>query len=151
MPTRFDRVSIRGIGAEMEIALSVIAEKYGISIEYGGGEFTETNATVHLKLSVKDRYGKVITREHSDFERYATAFGLLPGDFGRSYELNGEEWAISGLKPGNPKYPVLATKHFDGKTYKFPADVVKLALARADEREAGAGDGLPKQLRLTGD
>src|ERR1700727_2462224 len=127
MLTNFDRMTLQGIALEINDALAPLAEKYGIVITCGGGDYVETNATLSVKLSVRDASGGVITRERSEFERYAAAYGLSPDDFERDFTFNGHRFTITGLKPERPKYPILAIKHCDGKMYKLSADVVKLA------------------------
>jgi hypothetical protein len=59
------------------------------------------------------------------FESYCPVCGLKPEDFGRIFIVGGKQYKIVDVKPNNRKYPVIAQRLSDGKSFKFPVDVVK--------------------------
>ncbi len=54
---KFDAATLHRIGAEIEQALAIIADKHGISIWPLGGPYGDTSATIHLQLLVLDSAG----------------------------------------------------------------------------------------------
>ncbi|MCP4437101.1 MAG: hypothetical protein GY913_21720 [Proteobacteria bacterium] len=68
----------------------------------------------------------------ADFARHAVVFGLTESDYGAEFVgQNGDFYTVAGFAPRSRKYPVLATRCRDGKTFKFPARFVVNALAIA--------------------
>jgi hypothetical protein len=138
----FDRTSAKMLGAEIEAALQDVARKHGIAIRRGHGTFDNSNFALKVECSVIDQgTGEAITREKRDFTAYATLYGLEPSDLGRQFEFRGHIYTITGLKTGASRFPILAERGADGKTFKFPVDTIKARLAgrppspRAEEFE----------------
>lgn len=122
--TSLDRSSLRVISAEMETALAGIAAKYGISIEKAGGTFGYTNAVVKFKLAVSQN-GKFITKEQTDFELYASSYGLKKTDLGKQFKYANRKFEIIGLNSRASRRPILAKDISSGKVFRFEAASVK--------------------------
>ena len=146
---KFDAATLYCIGAEIEQALAIIADKHGISIRPLGGPYDDTSATIHLQLLVRDSAGEPITPERAAFARFAQEYGLRPTDLDREFVYNGYRWTVVGLNTGRPKYPILARKKIDGRLYKLTADAVRFALSREDTGTDRPGyDAFRPQLRM---
>lgn len=121
--TGIDRVTARKLGAEVEAALSAVAEKYGLTVEVRGSSFTnsEYKPKVTLKIEGADK---------ASFERYAELYGLNADDFGAVLTLRGEQFRVEGINTRAPKYAIRIARVKDGKGFKAPTETVLRALGR---------------------
>jgi len=119
-----DRASVRQIADDIEIALAKVAKRYGVKIEVGNSSFSPTNCTTKINISTVAKNGTVMTKEATDFNRYASSFGINGYKLGDTFEFRYETYKITGLKPRSRKYPLLAENVNTGKVYKFPASVI---------------------------
>lgn len=62
------------------------------------------------------------------FALFAPTFGLVADDFGRQFSFGKNLYKIVGCSPKSFKFPVLAARIPDGKTFKFKVDDVKKTL-----------------------
>ena len=107
--------------AAME-ALKQVAEKHGLQLSEGRGGYDPSGGTFDKK------YTFTIPTEDgipADFRRLASMFHMEPEDFGRTFITHQGEYAICGIAPRSPKYPILAKCVKSGKTFKFTERVVK--------------------------
>ena len=125
------RTLLRTIRTDAEAALLDVAKKHGVQLTVGNGSFARDGSNAHLKLEIAGiaDSGEVMTKEATDFKRYASSFGLTPEDLGTTFKYNGKEFKLIGCKPRNHKFPLIAENTKNGKTYKLPKDAVKPVLA----------------------
>ncbi len=123
----FNRAICKTVAAEIEVALQTIADFHHIVIKTGGGKFDYHTYALTLNLSTVGKDGKVHTREADDFPTFCKMFNLDAADLGKSFHDRGRVYTVTGLKPGNPKYPVMVTRD-DGKKFKYPASRVIIGL-----------------------
>ena len=124
---KFTKTNVSQILSECEAALAAVAARHGLKVVRKNCSYSALEMPVAFKLQATetDEDGNVITAEAQEFMRCAVAFGLKPEDLGRAFTTSNGTYVVAGLKSRNRKYPVLATSKSNGKTYKFPADVVK--------------------------
>ncbi len=118
------RALLKTIKSDAEAVLASVAEKHGVKISFGNGKFSADNATLKLEIASIAANGQVKTKEATDFERYASAFGLKPEDLGTIFTYNGREFKLIGAKPRSTKFPLLAEWTKNGKVFKLPKDAV---------------------------
>ena len=128
MLTTFNAPTMKALRVELDEAFKAVGERHGISIVCATGRYSHQTATFKVELGVKAPDGEVVTRERSAFLEMATLFGLTPEDLGRTFTTRGKSYKVMGLKPGSPKFPIIASGP-DGRTWKFPEETVKRALA----------------------
>lgn len=126
---QFDRTNLRALQADIDAALAAMAEKHGIQIKAGGASFGATAATFKVELAVIGDGGVAKTRHATEFELFASSYGLAPTDLGREFTYKGNGYKITGLSTKSRRFPVEASRT-DGRTFKFPAELVKLALSK---------------------
>jgi hypothetical protein len=114
------RPLLRAITADINAALASIAKTHGVQIKVGNGSFTTDNATIKIEVASIGDNGLAKTKEATDFERYATSFGLKPEDLGTVFESRGVKYTLIGAKSRSTKYPLLAKCIDTGKVYKMP-------------------------------
>jgi len=114
-----DRASVKFLAAAVEKALQQVADEFGVTYTYKGGNFDPSTGTFAPKseFSLPDSARRA-------FERDAYYFGLTADHFGSTFISNGREFRVTGINTRAPKYPIKATCLLDGKPYKFPASVV---------------------------
>lgn len=127
---RFDKPILRSLRPELEQALADVCAKHGFTAKIGSGSFSDFECKFQLILELDGASEAKSTTAQSDFALYSTMYGLEPTDFGKTFEVNGSRYTITGINPNRPKFPVSGSRS-DGKQFKFPAMTVKVALARS--------------------
>ena len=92
---------LESIEKDLENALKEASEKHGVELRFGGGTFTEVDATLKLKVTsgVKnsDEYLK------QEWDKYCSLYGFKPEHFGTKVIHQGEEVRLIGFNYGKPK------------------------------------------------
>lgn len=123
-----DRQTVKYIREQIQQTLDTyFSERKRFKIEVGSATFTDSDVTFKVNLATIGKNGEVKDKSAEDFKRAAFAYGMKPEDLGKSFMSGGVRYTITGLKRGSRRYPILAQRS-DGKSYKFPADVVRLHL-----------------------
>jgi len=130
--TAFDRSTARVLSAEVVKALASVGAEFGVTFTYAGGRFSAEEFT--LKLSAKVGDASNVAAQNADkakreFELHCHAFGLKPEHFGHVFRFQSNDYRICGIKPGAPKFPVLAARVRGGKVFKFPLEATGLVTA----------------------
>ena len=125
--TSFDRPTVKALRVDLDSALAKVAKEYGIEISTGNISFSGDNCSIKVKASVIGSDGTVMTKEATDFARYAKLHGL-DAKVGDTFMNAGVTYTITGWKSRSRKYPVTAKSSKDGKTYKVPVRMVKAGL-----------------------
>jgi len=120
-----DRPTAKHIATEIETALADVAQRLGVKITVGGTRFTEQNAKIKIEVATISSDGQVRSEAAENFGVYAYRYGLKPEDMGKTFSWMGNSYEISGCSPRSHKYPILAKRLSDGKTYKFAAKLVR--------------------------
>lgn len=123
-----DRAIAKLISADIEAALQPVAETHGLQIKSKGGRFDDTTYTAKIECSEISN-GVAQTPKRREFISMCDAFGLKPEQLDATFKVRGETYRITGLAPSRQRYPVIAERVSDGKSYKMAADTVVEALA----------------------
>jgi len=126
--TKITRDFLRAINDDLAKAIKAIGEKHGCTLSIGRGTYDDSTAKLAIHIALPDADGNARTKDAIAFERDAFVFGFEPSDLGREFAINGSHYAIAGLKPRSPRFPIIARDVSTGKLYKFPANTVKFAL-----------------------
>ncbi len=116
--------------AALENVLADLGKKLDMEIQVGGSmSFTDTTITVKLVANLPNAAtGAIESVEAKDFKTNTWKWGLQQTDLGREFTHGGDTFVIIGAKPKSGKFPILANRRDTGKTYKFPADLIRLKL-----------------------
>lgn len=125
--TTIDRQFMRDLRVSLELALSVVAERHGISIKVGHGTFAGENGAFKLELATIGGDGIANTKERSDFKRYAAMLNLKPEWLDQEFEQGGDTFTIRGLRLKARKRPVIASKK-GGKLFVFAASDIAIRM-----------------------
>ncbi|MBC8421942.1 MAG: hypothetical protein H8E03_00820 [Pelagibacteraceae bacterium] len=119
-----DRNTVKMISSDIEKALGDVATKYNVEIKHGNASYGSENMSLKLKVSTIGNDGSVMTKEATDFNTYASMYGITKS-LGDVINYMGGEYKIVGFKPRSKKWPVIVEKLNHGGRYKFPVDIVK--------------------------
>ena len=111
-------------------AMETLEVDYGIKVELGQINYSPSNATASVQISSIDGDGVVNTRQREDYLMHCSFLGLNKDWIDKEFAHNGSIFKITGLKPKSRKYPVMAERT-DGKTFKFPTDLIIPLMAKA--------------------
>lgn len=120
----FSPAVCRDVQARVQAALAPLAKELGLQITAKAGSYSAEAYTFKVECATISSDGKAQTKEALDFKAYAFRYGLSPEDLWTTFERGGETYTIVGCKPRSRKYPILCRT--GEKTYKLPADTVKL-------------------------
>lgn len=127
--TTMDKQSCKTLATRMAELLKPLEAEFGVKVKLGGGKYSAGSYAPKVEVAVIDENGQAETPERESFRLCAVSFDLLPTDLDTTFVAAGKTYRISGLKPASYVRPILATD-VRGKTFKFPADVVRNALGR---------------------
>lgn len=114
---------------EIDEALKVVAQKYGMTVNVGNMTFTSDNFVVKTDFKViqKAADGSVINPDEADFKKHCYLFDLKPEDYGGVIKLSGKDYQISGLNMKSRTKPIKITRVYDGKSFITNVETVKNA------------------------
>jgi hypothetical protein len=131
---QINRDSLRQFRQEFDKDMKALGEKYGIAFSIGTIRFTDTE--FHGKISAVltnavQGEGQTLTPEPPEQEIWNSVcrcYGLQPEDYGKTFVSNGHTFKLCKIKPGHSKYPIIATRVPDGKSFKFDVNMVRLLI-----------------------
>ena len=120
--SELNRQTVKDIGEAIQAACSDVAKRFGVSIEYAGGNFSANLATVKLQVGVIGADGRVSTKESEAFHLLCKFYGLTPDMLGREFEYRGRRYTIKGCTTSD-RYPISVDRD-DGKGFKFSKQIL---------------------------
>lgn len=120
-----DRSSIREISVDMLKELEGVAAKHGVKFTYKGSSYNSKNCVFKIEAAIVGDDGVVCNQEREALKQYASLFNLSPTILDKTFISLGETFVVTGLSPRKSKFPVLATRIRDKKSFKFPADTIR--------------------------
>ena len=120
--TQFNGPSLKIVRAKMNEVLSQMRE-IGIHAHTTSIKYEDRVASVKVEISVIGEDGNVVSREAIAYDQIAKVKKDLP-ERGCQFLRVGERYEITGWAIRSRKYPVLAKRTRDGKTFKFTMDAV---------------------------
>ena len=133
--TEISRFAVQMLGDAFAKELKELGDKYGVNVEYAGGRYGGVTGEVKLRIAVQATAGGLPANQ-VEFNRSCQWFGLQPGDFGKTFYVQGTAYRITGIKTSRPKFPISAERVYDRKGFKFPIQTVKQALSASAARSA---------------
>ncbi len=126
---KIDRSLLQKMRPEIEEALEVLGQKFGVHLATGNARFTDMNCTMKLEISVLGDDGEAISPEIENWRAIAPHHGFKADDAGvAKFKIRGEEHVVTGWHPRRRKYPITGKRLRDGKRFKFDVWTVKNAM-----------------------
>ena len=120
-----DRKSLRAFNEDAIAALDKIAAEHGMSIKAGSSRYGSANATLKFELSDITSDGEVLTPEAQSFKVNAALYGLHPDDLYGTFNFEGSQYRITGLKTRRPKFPICVENVKTEQRHKFPESIMR--------------------------
>jgi len=120
-----DKQMLDDFRKDFQDAMQALEQKYGVVIELGRISYSATS--FDAKLEVKEGESKEAVNE-SEFKMYCRMYDLEPTDYDRRFTYQGDDYIVVGIRPSKRKYPIACQQVQDGRTYGFPAALVKKLL-----------------------
>ena len=119
-----DKDKIKEIRKDMDAALRVIGSKHSLAFEIGRITYSDNGFGARVEAVMTSNSGE--SKMAIDFRDKCGKYGFVPEDLGKMFkDSSGNNYRIIGLKPRNRKYPIIAEKLNNGKSFKFSALYVK--------------------------
>lgn len=125
---RLDKPELSMIRARLEKGLETFGKEVGLQFRVGRMTSTDYKyGKINVTMSLIDEStGKALSKEAEDFKRYASRYGLAPGDLNRCFTTYGKSvYELVGCVPRRPKYPLLGKRVGDGKMFKFHPNSIR--------------------------
>jgi hypothetical protein len=120
--TSFTKDNLKILREVIQNSLNTVGEAYGLNIKMKEIRYSDYELHAPLEAEILDKHDDL---RKDKFETYCPVCGLTPEDFGRIFTVAGKQYKIVDVKPSNRKYPVIAQRLSDGKSFKFPVSEVK--------------------------
>jgi len=137
---KFDRQEIEVLFSEIQSALEIIKNKYGLAeLNIGSVSFTMFSFTGKINGAVTEYQDFAKSYATEEAKYFAIQNGLPENILNRKFLNNGKNHTIIRIETRNPRYPVITSCAEDGKHYKFSCQVIKEILARTKEGNENEG------------
>jgi len=124
MITSLDKNNLKTLRSAMESALEQVTKQYGVKFRVGSARFSPDAATFKVEVATVSTDGVVNTKKVAEFKHCCHQYGLKEEHLGVYITYNGMQYKISGLFLSSWRYPILADRISDGKTFKLPESAV---------------------------
>ena len=124
---QMDRTTVKLLSDAINAALQPLAVQYGVNIKRGSASFTDQNFTLKVEVAVIGAGGVAVSKEVTDFKRYAEFQGMKADDFGKTVSISGKLYTIAGYLVRSTRNPILV-KDVKGKSWRMPLHLVTEAL-----------------------
>lgn len=105
--------TLRLLRNEIDLALAQLGEKHGLVIHASKARYDNDgqSVTFNLDIAVKDatnagRSPEMLRAERA-WPQYCALFNLKPEWLGRTINHRGTQYAIAGIMPNRPKFPIV--------------------------------------------
>lgn len=120
----FDRTNLKRVRASIVAKLKEVEAEFGINLTDGNIRFSENSFTMKLEATT----GNPADAAKEKWDAYCFRIGMRPEDFGKTFNVRGDEFRIDGYITKGKKYQVSVSKTSNGRGYKMTASMVKGAL-----------------------
>jgi hypothetical protein len=124
---QMDRKTVQLLSDAITQALQPLAAQYGVKIDRGSASYNDQNFTLKVSVAVIGEGGVAVSKEVTDFKRYAEFKGLKADDLGRTVSISGKPYTIAGYLVRSTRNPILV-KDSKGKSWRMPLYLVTEAL-----------------------
>lgn len=108
----FTRNDVKVMREELQKELDNFAKEHGITIKVGNATYDETD--IHFKVDIASASADT---ERVRWEQNCRYFGLVPEDYGKEITLQGQKFAVVGVKPKARKNCIIVRRISDGKEF----------------------------------
>lgn len=115
--TQFDKAALQLMRKDIDAALKIIAEKYGIeSLSMGNSSIASTEFTAKI-IGKIGQENSLIAAAHN--RGYSIYLGYSENIIGRSFTIHGKTFTVTEINPRKQKMPIIAKNEKDGRLFEF--------------------------------
>ena len=128
MAKTFNKQVCRLLAPKIIAELDKLAKKIGVKFESHGGNYSDFEWIMKLRVSLSGEAGEEAARVQ--WKTNCGLFNLKPADFGKTvtYGRGKTKYKVVGLQLSRSKYPVKVERWPDGKIFLLPTDAVRPSL-----------------------
>ncbi len=119
-----NKTTLKELRYALEETLKNIQTKYGIHVDVGNCQYSETHATFKIELAVIKPGGVVHTKIVEEFLFAAERLGLKKEDLNREFSYQNETYKLIGYSRNSRSYPFIVKRIRDGAKSKLTRDVI---------------------------
>ncbi len=108
----FNRNDVKKMREELQAELENFAKEHGVSIHVGNASYDDTDITFKVRVA-----SAAEDTERLRWENNCGYLGLVPEDYGKEIILNGQKFAVVGIKPSARKNCIIVRRISDGKEF----------------------------------
>jgi hypothetical protein len=109
--TNLGRDECKFLSEELKRTLQSAVDGYGLVVSKKGGKYDGATVTLTFDFSIPEL---AEIRANEDAMILGAEFKV-----GDTFTADGDEYRVTGFKPSRHKYPVIANRLRDGRSYKF--------------------------------
>ena len=121
---QFNRTTLDLLRVELNEALKVVSEKFGVQAGVGNCRYDKQSATFKVELAVTNSTGIAQTKIVGEFLAVAEQLDLSKGDLYKEFSYLGETYKLIGYSRRSRTYPFIAERVRDGGKIKFSKEVI---------------------------
>ena len=116
------KAECQNIRLSLNAALADVGARHNVTFKVGGMTYTDIGLTVRLEATHGDQ--DTDEAERLKFRKAAPAFGLSGDDYGRTFSLRGQHFALIALRTRSPKRPYVGREISTGRQFSFASSVL---------------------------
>ena len=89
---QMDRRTVQLLSDAITQALQPLAAQYGVKIDRGSASYNDQNFTLKVSVAVIGAGGVAVSKEVTDFKRYAEFKGMKADDLGKTVSISGKSY-----------------------------------------------------------
>lgn len=122
--TTFGRNEHRFVSNRVLAALKDLEKELGLTFVADGGLVGQFNGMIRLKVQVQETAGGVDGAKAA-FEQNARYLRVDPAIYGQTFLHKRDVFKVVGIQLSRPTYPFDCVRVADGKSFKFPKDIIE--------------------------
>jgi hypothetical protein len=108
----FNKLNLKDLRGELDVALRNIGSKYGIDMNIGNISYTSSRFTTKITAVIKSTSNSI---EKNPILPINVKFKI-----GDRFKYKGEDYVVKGYNPRSFKYPYVCNNLKNNKSFKFP-------------------------------
>ena len=126
---KFTATNLKNLRSEFEELLAEFGQKHNINFDIGRISYSDETAKLKIDMAIAN--GKENPVQQKRWEDYINSnpwYNLENVEYGKSFNYQGKTYKIFDIAPRSKKRPIIVDCITDGKSYKFPTELLSFCL-----------------------
>ena len=119
----FNRQNLKGFAADVEKAVTAVAQKYGVAVTGAAGRFSPHECTKKFEFNTGAQSGETgVDVKYKANIVYADAYGMphiKETDYNKLFTSQGQTYRFVGINTKGRRFPIIAQNMSTKKYHKF--------------------------------